>query len=90
MRLAQQFACYAAVAIGNTALYLTSAKLAAQMQEAMASQAVIEQAKGALMALNRCDADEAFAKLVTASQHSHKKLRDVARELVQRATSSAN
>lgn len=85
-RLAEQFAMYAAVAIGNTALYLTSAKLAEQMQEAMTSRAVIEQAKGVLMAVHRCDADEAFARLVSASQHSHEKLRTVAAQLVQRAT----
>jgi GAF domain-containing protein len=87
-RLAEQFASYAAVAIGNTALYLTSAKFAEQMREAMTSRAVIEQAKGVLMALHRCDADEAFARLVGASQHSHMKLREVAAELVQRAGSA--
>jgi GAF domain-containing protein len=86
VRLAQEFASYAAVAIGNTALYLTSTKLATQMQEAMASRAVIEQAKGILMAVNRCDEHEAFARLVTASQHSHQKLRDVAREVVRQAS----
>lgn len=85
IRLAEQFASYAAVAIGNTALYVTSAKLADQMRDAMSSRAVIEQAKGVLMALHRCDADEAFARLVAASQHSHQKLRDVAAELVRRA-----
>lgn len=86
VEMAEQFASYAAVAIGNTALYLTSAKLAAQMQEAIASRAVIEQAKGILMALHRCDEDQAFGHLVSASQRSHKKLRDVARELVDQAS----
>ena len=84
--LVEQFASYAAVAIGNTTLYLTSAKLAAQMQEAMASRAVIEQAKGILMAVHKCGPDEAFARLTTASQHSHRKLREVAREVVEQAT----
>lgn len=86
VQLAEQFASYAAVAIGNTTLYLTSAKLAAQMQEAMASRAVIEQAKGILMAVHRCGPDEAFARLTTVSQQSHKKLREVALELVEEAT----
>jgi GAF domain-containing protein len=80
--IAEQFATYAAVAIANTALYLTSAKLAAQMKEAMASRATIEQAKGVLMAVHRCGPDEAFARLVTVSQHTHRKLREVARDLV--------
>jgi GAF domain-containing protein len=82
--LAEQFASYAAVAIGNTALYLSSAALAAQMEEAMASRAVIEQAKGIVMATNRCGPDAAFAALVAASQQTHQKLRDIARDLVER------
>jgi GAF domain-containing protein len=85
VQLAERFASYAAVAIGNTSLYMTSAKLASQMHDAMASRAVIEQAKGILMAVHKCDADEAFARLTQASQHTHRKLRDVARELVERA-----
>jgi GAF domain-containing protein len=83
VQLAEQFASYAGVAIGNTALYLTSANLASQMQEAMSPRAVIEQAKGILMAVSKCDEEQAFAKLVSTSQRSHKKLRDVARELGQ-------
>ncbi len=84
--LAEQFASYAAVAIGNTTLYLTSANLAEQMREAMVSRAVIEQAKGILMAVHKCGPDDAFVRLTAASQHSHRKLREVASELVQRAT----
>jgi len=84
MQLAEQFASYAGVAIGHTALYLTSARLAAQMHEAMASRAVIEQAKGILMAVHHCDEDAAFARLVRASQRDHQKLREVARDIVRR------
>ncbi|HET6815744.1 MAG TPA: GAF and ANTAR domain-containing protein [Mycobacteriales bacterium] len=86
VQLAEQFASYAAVAIGNTTLYLTSAKLATQMQEAMTSRAVIEQAKGILMAAHKCGPDEAFSRLTRLSQQSHKKLREVAAELVEEAT----
>jgi GAF domain-containing protein len=81
--IAERFATYAAVAIGNTALYLTSATLAAQLQEAMASRATIEQAKGILMAVHRCGPEEAFARLVGTSQRSHRKLREVARGIVE-------
>jgi GAF domain-containing protein len=55
---------------------------AEQMRQAMESRAVIEQAKGILMAENRCSADEAFKALVRASQDSHRKLREVAMLLV--------
>lgn len=87
-RLTERFAAYAAVAIGNTGLYLSSSRLAAQLQEAMSSRAVIEQAKGILMAAYGCDAAAAFARLTARSQHTHRKLRDVARDIVAQATHS--
>ncbi|HET7530970.1 MAG TPA: GAF and ANTAR domain-containing protein [Mycobacteriales bacterium] len=59
--------------------------LAEQMTEAMRSRAVIEQAKGILMASRRCDADEAFGILVNLSQTSNRKLRVVAQALVDEA-----
>ncbi len=80
--LAQTFAGYAAVALANAHLYDTTATLAQQMQAAMDSRAVIEQAKGILMARRRCSADEAFALLSKASQDTNRKLRDVAAALV--------
>ncbi len=82
---AETFAAYAAVAIGNAHLYASTAALAAQMSDAMASRAVIEQAKGILMALHGCHADHAFALLTKESQHSNRKLRDVAADIVTRA-----
>lgn len=86
LRLARQFAGYAAMAIANTAQSLADAQRAAQLQEAMGSRAAIEQAKGILMALHSCSEEEAFRLLVTASQRSHRKLREVAREFVRRAS----
>ncbi|WP_328381438.1 GAF and ANTAR domain-containing protein [Micromonospora zamorensis] len=81
--LAQTFAGYAAVALAH--LYDTTATLAAQMQSAMQSRAVIEQAKGIIMGERRCTPDEAFAILAKVSQDSNRKLRDVAAALVERA-----
>ncbi|MEU1641429.1 GAF and ANTAR domain-containing protein [Micromonospora zamorensis] len=83
--LAQTFAGYAAVALANAHLYDTTATLAAQMQSAMQSRAVIEQAKGIIMGERRCTPDEAFAVLAKVSQDSNRKLRDVAAALVERA-----
>ena len=48
----------------------------------MESRAVIEQAKGILMANHRIDADGAFALLVERSQTENRKLRDVASDLI--------
>jgi AmiR/NasT family two-component response regulator len=51
----------------------------------MQYRAVIEQAKGVLMATGGRNADEAFQLLVRASQRENRKLRDIAAELVDRA-----
>ena len=83
--LAQTFAGYAAVALANAHLYDAQATLARQMQAAMESRAVIEQAKGIIMGERRCTADEAFAILSKLSQDANRKLRDVAAALVARA-----
>lgn len=55
---------------------------ARNLREAFASRAVIEQAKGMIMAQHRCDAQQAFRMLVAASQASNRKLRDLAAQLV--------
>jgi GAF domain-containing protein len=86
LAIAQTFASYAEVAMANAYLYNTQTTLAKHMEIAMRSRAVIEQAKGIIMADRRCSADEAFTLLTNLSQHSNHKLRDVAVALVKRAT----
>jgi AmiR/NasT family two-component response regulator len=54
----------------------------AQLRAALESRAVIEQAKGVLMARCGCDADTAFAMLCTLSRTERRKVRDVATTLV--------
>jgi GAF domain-containing protein len=83
--VARTFASYAAVALANAHLYDATATLAQQLQAAMESRAVIEQAKGIIMGQRRCTADEAFALLSKVSQDSNRKLRDVAAALVAEA-----
>jgi GAF domain-containing protein len=83
--LAETFAGYAAIALANATLYGVTAKLARQLETAMASRAVIEQAKGIIMGRRRCTAEEAFAILTKTSQDSNRKLRDVAAALVAKA-----
>lgn len=58
----------------------------AQLSTAMSSRAVIEQAKGILMAVHQIPATEAFAMLSTQSQERNIKLRDVAAKFVQAHT----
>jgi GAF domain-containing protein len=79
--LAETFGGYAAVAMANAHLY-NSATLADQAHAAMDSRAVIEQAKGIIMAERRCTADEAFAILAKVSEYSGRDLGDVAAVLV--------
>lgn len=83
--LARTFAGYAAVALANVHMYATTAALALQLQTAMDSRAVIEQAKGVIMGERRSTAEEAFAVLVKVSRDNNHKLRDVAAAVVRNA-----
>ena len=86
---AQEVASFIAVAVSNAESYAKSTHLAHQMQEAMASRAVIDMAKGMLIAQNGCSPDEAFTILSNASQRSNRKLRDIAAAMVDGAARAA-
>ncbi|MFC9249986.1 ANTAR domain-containing protein [Amycolatopsis thailandensis] len=53
-----------------------------QLRRALATQPVIDQAKGMLMLLRGWSAEQAFTALKTVSQHSNVKLYDVATVIV--------
>jgi GAF domain-containing protein len=89
-QLLQTFAGYAAVALANAHLYASTAALAKQMTEAMDSRAVIEQAKGILIAQRQVSADEAFDIMSRASQVGNRKLREIAAGIVAGAQAPAN
>jgi AmiR/NasT family two-component response regulator len=55
----------------------------------MKHRAVIEQAKGMLMAAEGFDEDGAFQLLVSASQRENVKLRDIAQRIVDQAIARA-
>ncbi|MEV7890432.1 ANTAR domain-containing protein [Streptomyces sp. NPDC002817] len=57
-----------------------------QLEEALASRAVIDQARGMVMALAPCSSERAWDVLVGVSQHCNVKLRDVAAALVATTT----
>jgi GAF domain-containing protein len=82
IEMARAFAGYAAVAIANARLYQRTATLAEDMRRAMETRAVIEQAKGILIAQQRCTPEQAFELLTRLSQFTHRKLRDCAADLV--------
>jgi GAF domain-containing protein len=83
-------ASYAGVALANMHVYETAQEQARQMEAAMASRAVIEQAKGLIMATQRGTPEQAFDVLVAMSQHTNRKLRDVAQDIVAAAAAAAS
>jgi len=71
-----------AVAVVNADAHAQMREEARNMRLAMDSRAVIEQAKGVLMAQRHVDADHAFDILREASQRYNRKLRDIAQGIV--------
>jgi GAF domain-containing protein len=71
-----------AVAVANAGAHAQMVDQARNMRLAMESRAVIEQAKGVLMAQRQVDAEEAFDILRDASQRYNRKLRDIAAGIV--------
>ena len=82
LRSAETYAAQLAATLQSVDAYRATANLARNMAEAMRTRAVIEQAKGILMADERISDEEAFERLVSLSQHANIKVRDVARRLV--------
>ncbi|GLW06750.1 hypothetical protein Misp01_18800 [Microtetraspora sp. NBRC 13810] len=80
--LAQMLAEHVTVALGNMWDFDEVRTDAAQMQEALAGRAIIDQAKGIIMQASGCTADEAFEELRRISQHHQVKIADLARLLV--------
>jgi GAF domain-containing protein len=76
------YARFAAVVLANARLVAEISARARQMEEAMLSRAVIEQAKGIIMSRRAVSPEEAFEILSRASQVSNRKLRDIAKSLV--------
>jgi GAF domain-containing protein len=72
-----------AVAVANADAHAQLFDQAMNMRIAMESRAVIEQAKGVLMAQRHVDADQAFEILREASQRYNRKLRDIAFGIVE-------
>jgi GAF domain-containing protein len=89
VKVGSHFAAQAAILLANSQAYWDAHELSQNLAAAMKSRAVIEQAKGILMAAQRCGSDEAFQILVRASQRENRKLRDIAAEIVARAQQPA-
>ncbi|MCO7218375.1 ANTAR domain-containing protein [Klenkia sp. PcliD-1-E] len=84
-RVMGQFGAGAVPAVGSSTCSTELDDLRAevrQLREALAYRAVIEQAKGVLMAVHGCTAEAAFQILADQSQHTNTKVREVAQQLM--------
>lgn len=89
--LGTDLATAAAIVLANSSAYWEASQLGDQLSEAMKSRAVIEQAKGMLMARSRkLTADDAFDLLRKASQRENVKLREIAQRMVDRRPFAAD
>jgi GAF domain-containing protein len=77
-----RFASQAAFVLANAQAYWDARTLSENLEQAMASRATIEQAKGIIMGSMGCGPEEAIRVLITQSQQQNIKLRDLAEELV--------
>ncbi|OMQ16204.1 antitermination regulator [Modestobacter sp. VKM Ac-2676] len=79
---ATQVAPYAAVAVANLFAYRSAQERAENLQAALESRAVIDQAKGVLMERHKFTADQAFQALAAVSMHTNTRVREIAERLV--------
>jgi ANTAR domain len=78
------FAAQAAGALQIATRRHHDAQLVTQLETALSSRSVIDQAIGVLMAQQRCTAAEAFDLLRAHSQNSQRKIREIAADLITR------
>ncbi|MEV6620988.1 GAF and ANTAR domain-containing protein [Amycolatopsis sp. NPDC051106] len=81
-QLLELFTAAAEAGLRVFARYSHARDVAQQLQTALETRGVIEQAKGVIMAARRIPADEAFQVLVAQSQNGNIKLRDLAARLI--------
>jgi GAF domain-containing protein len=88
-QLAMAFANQASVVVSNVQAYWSAFEMTRNLTRSMESRAVIEQAKGVLIARHGLSDDEAFGMLRNRSQTENRKLREIAGELVEQARQQA-
>ena len=81
-----QVVTLATVAITGTLRNYGDVTLTDQLQEALSSRSVIDQAIGIIMGTQRCTAGQAFTALRTASQNRNTRLARICQDLVDRTT----
>jgi GAF domain-containing protein len=87
-QIATRLARQAAATLTNAEIHNRTVTIVTQLNEAMNSRSVIDQARGILIATTGCNADEAFENLKQQSQHENVKVRDLAAQIVRNAERS--
>jgi transcriptional regulator with GAF, ATPase, and Fis domain len=87
--LGELFAKPAAVAVHNAQILSHALALTAQLQSALSTRPVIDQAIGLIRGRSGRNAEDAFAQLRAISQSEHRKLADVAQRIVDEAVRRA-
>ncbi len=87
--LGELFAKPAAVAVHNAQVLAQARALSAQLQTALATRPVIDQAIGLIRGRTGRNDEEAFAQLRAMSQSEHRKLTDVAQRMIDEAVRRA-
>ena len=87
--LGELFAGPAAISVLNAQILAQSQRLAGQLQQALSSRPIIDQAIGILRSRSGDTAEQAFDVLRRLSQQQHIKLADVAGRLVEEAAAAA-
>jgi GAF domain-containing protein len=85
-RTGSLFAAHAAVALANARSYWRNEELRRNLEIALETRGVIDQAKGVLIAQQGFTADVAFDVLKRASQRTNRKVHEIAHEIVDAAT----
>lgn len=83
------FAAQAAGTLRVAVRQIKDVTLLRQMEDSLRSRTSIDQALGIIMASQRCTASTAFELLRRQSQSAHRRLRDIADELINRTTGQA-
>ena len=83
LAMATEITSYIGIAVMNADAHAEASATARQMQEALESRKTIDMALGILIATHHCSPEEAFAILSRTSQQHNRKLRELARQLVE-------
>jgi GAF domain-containing protein len=79
------FATHASITLANARAFWRTEEVRRNLEEALATRGVIDQAKGILMKTEGYTADEAFDVLKRASQRANRKVHDLAQQIVDNA-----